>query len=252
MLTTWLNAVCSPVFLWSWIALAVVTSISLTRITAPYGRHGRAGWGPVISARAAWFWMEISALLGMALCAWVGGLRSPHAVLIAAIYGGHYVYRSLVYPLLTSRSAAPASVWVVGMAFVFNVFNSSILGGWIFVVGPEDVIGVADMVGCVLVFAGFTTHFWADATLRGLRKRNGPGYHIPSGGLYRFVSCPNYLGELTQWLGLALIMSSLAGWSFLIWSAANLMPRAVKHHAWYHARFKDYPPERKALVPGLL
>ena len=70
--------------------------------------------------------MEISALLGMGLCLWVGGLRSPHAALIGAIYGGHYVYRSLIYPLLSPSSAAPASVLVVALAFVFNVFNSSI------------------------------------------------------------------------------------------------------------------------------
>jgi len=252
MLSDWLHVVCSPVFLWSWIALAVVTSISLTRITAPYGRHGRPGWGPVLSARTAWFWMEISALLGLGLCIWLGGLRSPHAVLVASIYGSHYVYRSLIYPMLSPKSAAPASVWVVLMAFVFNIFNSSILGGWSFVVGPEDVIGAVDVLGVVLVVCGFVVHAQADATLRGLREQHGPGYHIPRGGLYRFVSCPNYLGELTQWLGLALIINALAGWSFLIWSAANLVPRAVKHHAWYKARFEDYPAERKAIVPGLL
>lgn len=252
MVVDWLNLVCSPAFLWSWIALAVVTSITLTRITAPYGRHGRPGWGPVVSARTAWFWMEISALLGLGLCLWVGGLRSPHAALIGAIYGGHYVYRSLIYPLLSPSSAAPASVWVVAMAFVFNVFNSSILGGWTFVVGPEQALGPVDLLGLGLVLLGFFIHARSDATLRGLREQYGPGYHIPRGGLYRFVSCPNYLGELTQWLGLALIMNALAGWSFLIWSAANLVPRAVKHHAWYKARFEDYPSERKAVFPGLL
>lgn len=238
--------------MWAWIALALVTAISLTRITAPYGRYGRPGWGPVIGARAAWFWMEISALLGLGLCVWVGGLRSPHAALVACIYGGHYVYRSLIYPRLSPQSAAPASVWVVVMAFVFNVFNSSILGGWTFVVGPEEVIGATDVFGVVLVFGGWVTHVQADAALRNLRRDHGPGYHIPRGGLYRYVSCPNYLGELTQWVGLALVIDALAGWTFVVWTAANLVPRALKHHAWYHARFEDYPKARKAIVPGLL
>lgn len=252
MLSSWLSLVCTPAFLWAWIGLAVVTAISLTRITAPYGRHGRPGWGPLVGARAAWFWMEISALIGFSLCIWVGGLRSPHALLIACVYGGHYVYRSLIYPLLTSSGAAPASVWVVVMAFVFNVINSSILGGWAFVVGPDTALDGVDILGLALVLAGFLSHVRADAMLRGLRQRLGPGYHIPHGGMYRFVSCPNYLGELIQWLGLALMMDALAGWSFFVWTAANLVPRAIKHHAWYRARFEDYPPHRKAILPGLL
>ncbi len=42
------------------------------------------------------------------------------------------------------------------------------------------------------------------------------------------------------------------GWSFAAWTAANLVPRAIAHHRWYRQRFPDYPPERKALIPGLL
>jgi hypothetical protein len=37
-----------------------------------------------------------------------------------------------------------------------------------------------------------------------------------------------------------------------VWTAANLVPRAVAHHRWYRERFADYPAERKALVPFLL
>jgi len=38
---------------WIEIALAVLTFVSLLFITAPYGRHARAGWGPTISAKLA-------------------------------------------------------------------------------------------------------------------------------------------------------------------------------------------------------
>ena len=88
--------------------------------------------------------------------------------------------------------------------------------------------------------------------LRQLRERNGPGYHLPTGFLYRYVSCPNYLGEVIEWCGFALMVGHLGGWSFAVWTMANLLPRAVKHHAWYRAQFDGYPPERKAVFPGLL
>ena len=40
--------------------------------------------------------------------------------------------------------------------------------------------------------------------------------------------------------------------SFAIWTAANLIPRAVSHHAWYRRTFPDYPANRRAVIPALL
>ena len=90
--------------------------------------------------------------------------------------------------------------------------------------------------------------------LRGGRR--GPllasgGYGIPHGGLYRWVSCPNYLGEMVIWVGWAIVTWSLAGLAFALWTVANLAPRAWSHHRWYQERFEDYPTERKALLPGV-
>ena len=51
---------------------------------------------------------------------------------------------------------------------------------------------------------------------------------------------------------LALISNqALAGWAFAVFTIANLAPRALTHHKWYRAQFPDYPPERRALIPGL-
>jgi len=85
-----------------------------------------------------------------------------------------------------------------------------------------------------------------------LRRDLGPGYHIPSGFMYRWVSCPNYLGEIMQWFGFALAVHALPVWSFVAWTIANLLPRAMRHHQWYRERFDDYPAGRKAILPGLL
>ena len=80
-----------------------------------------------------------------------------------------------------------------------------------------------------------------------------PGsYRIPRGGLFRWVSCPNYLGEIVEWCGWAIATWSPAGAMFAAWTIANLLPRALSNHRWCRARFPDYPSERKALIPGLL
>lgn len=73
-----------------------------------------------------------------------------------------------------------------------------------------------------------------------------------SGGAFRYVSCPNYLGELLEWFGWALATWSLGGLAFFTYTAANLVPRALSHHRWYRERFADYPAGRKAVIPGVL
>ncbi len=77
------------------------------------------------------------------------------------------------------------------------------------------------------------------------------GYHIPNGGLYKLVSCPNYLGETIEWTGYAITTHSLAGFAFAFYTFANLAPRAQHHHKWYKERFADYPANRKAYIPYL-
>ena len=45
------------------LALAALTFVGLRFVTAPYGRHGRGGWGPTVSARLGWLIMESPAPL---------------------------------------------------------------------------------------------------------------------------------------------------------------------------------------------
>jgi 3-oxo-5-alpha-steroid 4-dehydrogenase 1 len=96
---------------------------------------------------------------------------------------------------------------------------------------------------------GFCIHVLADRELRRVRRESAGRYGIPQGRLFRLVSCPNYMGELIEWSGWALATMSWPGLVFVLWSAANLVPRAIKHHAWYRATFADYPASRKAVVP---
>jgi len=72
------------------------------------------------------------------------------------------------------------------------------------------------------------------------------------GGLFRWVSCPNYLCEILGWAGFAICTWSLGSVFVLGITIANLVPRALSTHEWYRQRFADYPAERKALVPFIL
>ena len=77
------------------------------------------------------------------------------------------------------------------------------------------------------------------------------GYKIPQGGLYRYISCPNYIGEIVEWFGWALATRFCRGWLLRYGPSPTWLRRAWSHHRWYHEQFSDYPLERKALIPGI-
>lgn len=66
------------------------------------------------------------------------------------------------------------------------------------------------------------------------------------------MSSGNYLGELILWTGWAIMAWTAPGLIFVLFSIANLGPRAIATHKWYQQQFPDYPPNRKAIIPGVL
>ena len=240
-----------------WFAFAAMTFVSLKFITVPYGRHVRSGWGPAVPGRLGWFFMELPALIVAPLLI-VGGdvPLTATGIVFAALWGGHYVWRTLIYPRLMAGTPRPMPISIMMPAVVFNLGNGYLNGRWVGHFSGGYAAGwLADprfLIGVVVFVCGFAIHFQSDAILRGLRSGGETGYKIPRGGLYRWISCPNYFGEILEWTGWAIATWSVAGLSFAVWTAANLVPRAVQHHRWYREAFDDYPPERKAVVPGLL
>jgi 3-oxo-5-alpha-steroid 4-dehydrogenase 1 len=107
------------------------------------------------------------------------------------------------------------------------------------------------VIGTILFVTGFWVHFSSDRAIRNLRRDGFTGYWIPCGTWFDKVSNPNYLGEILQWVGWAILTWSWAGLAFALFTLCNLAPRAVANHRWYRQTFPDYPPGRKILCPGL-
>lgn len=141
-------------------------------------------------------------------------------------------------------------------AIFFNTVNGFINVYWLAHFAPEDKINLLSdarlFVGAVVFLAGFMINQYHDNMLINLRKGKNTGYQIPYGGLFKFVSCPNYLGEIISWLGFFIVTLSLPALAFLVWTMVNLIPRALDHHKWYSHEFPDYPANRKAVFPYLL
>ena len=79
-------------------------------------------------------------------------------------------------------------------------------------------------------------------------------YQIPHGGLFQLVAAPHYLGEIIEWTGFAVITASFPGTAFAVFTACNLVPRAVHHHRWNHQRWGETYRDlkRHAIFPFIL
>ena len=226
-------------------------------IDAPYGRHRRPGWGPTLDDTLGWVLMEGTSALTVATCFALGDRRTSRvAIAFLLLWEAHYVHRAFIFPFRRSGAPRRMPVVVAGMAVVFNLMNGYLNGRWLNTLSPPYPDGWLTeprfLVGALLFVVGFAVNLQSDEILRRLRGPGEAGYKIPTGGLYRWVSSPNYLGEIIEWSGFAVATWSLPGLAFAIWTAANLVPRALGHHRWYRAKFPGYPAARRALIPYLL
>ena len=242
---------------WAVFGLAAATFAILLRRKAPYGRHyAGGGWGPEVPNRTGWIAMELPAPLAFACVHAAGGNAvQPVPLILLGIWQCHYLNRTFVHPFRIRGGKGRMPVVVVASGFTFNLLNAYVNARFISHFGEYGAGWTADprfLAGSALFLAGLALNIHSDNILIRLRKPGGSGYSIPRGGAFRFVSCPNYLGELMEWAGWALATWSTAGLAFFAFTAANLVPRALAHHRWYRDRFEDYPAGRKALVPGLL
>jgi 3-oxo-5-alpha-steroid 4-dehydrogenase 1 len=238
------------------IATGAVVFISLFFIVAPYGRHSREGWGLMISNRLGWTLMESPSALGFAALYFSGShALEPAPLALAALWLAHYGHRTFIYPLRMTKRLKHMPAAVSAMAVVFNVINAYLNARWLSELGAYPASWLRDprfLCGAALFAFGMALNISSDNTLFRLRQPGDEGYRIPYGGGYRWVSTPNYLGELIEWGGFALATWSLAALAFFLFTFANLVPRAVAHHRWYRERFPDYPKERKAVIPFLV
>jgi 3-oxo-5-alpha-steroid 4-dehydrogenase 1 len=239
-----------------WFVLGAAVFVALFFVAAPYGRYIRRGWGRTIGNTAGWVLMEAPAPVVLAVCFITGGaaITAPSLVFLG-LWEAHYLHRAFIYPFSRRDSAVRMPLAVVSLGFLFNILNGYLNGRYLFhfsggyaagwLVDPRFIIGAA------LFVAGFVINRRADLALRELRRPGERTYRMTSRGFYRWISCPNYLGEIIIWAGWAMTTWSLPGLAFAFWTTANLLPRARAHHAWYRRQFPDYPPERKAILPGI-
>lgn len=120
---------------------------------------------------------------------------------------------------------------------------------------PAAALTYAGLAGFLISELGnFSIHL----NLRNLRP---PGTTIrkipvpdsnPLTSLFNYVSCPNYFYEVASWVSFSIMTQCLPS---LIFTGAGFYQMAVwalGKHRNYKKEFKDYPKQRKAIIPFVL
>lgn len=240
----------SPVF-FKWfligmMVLAVIIFVALYFVKAGYGMLINKSWGATISNKWAWMLMEAPVFIVMCIF-WVLSPRmwAITPLIFFLLFQTHYLQRSFIFPwLIKGNSKMPLSVMFMGI--FFNVANAYMQGAWIFFLAPDDLYTTAWLrspqfiVGTLLFLYGFVVNLRSDYIIRHLRKDGDTKHYLPQKGLFKYVTCANYYGELIEWAGFAILTWSLSGLVFFIWTFANLVPRA---HAIYNKYKVEFPIE---------
>jgi len=237
-----------------WASIGLASFILLQFVTAPYGRHVKSGWGPQISNKLGWILMEIPSFL-IILYFYLSSDQSLYASMLSILWLLHYFNRTFIYPLRIRTKGKKMPLIIVGSAIFFNCINAGLNGYFLANFEnytPESFYQLNFVFGILLFLIGLFINQKSDHILIHLRKPGETGYKVPQGFLFKYLSCPNLFGELTQWTGFALMAWNFPALTFLVWTFANLLPRALGHHQWYRKHFEDYPKNRKAVIPGIL
>lgn len=241
--------------------LAAVVFLCLYFIKAGYGMFRTSQWGWNIDNKLGWVLMEAPAFF-MLIAVWCASSPSARslcpALVLFLMFEVHYFQRSFVFPfLMQGKSRMPVTIMLMGV--VFNTINALLIGAYTFnganplyaSLNTEYLLQWNFILGLVVFCAGMIINWHSDHVIRHLRKPGDTRHYLPQRGMYRYVTSGNYFGELIEWTGFAIAAAHPAGWIFVVWTAANLVPRAHAIHKRYRQEFGEAVGNRKRIIPYL-
>jgi len=246
--------------------LAVVVFITLHFVEAGYGITFDKKWGFAINNKIAWFCMETPVFVLMIVLCVLSPRMAPFTLttsfvplLIFLFFQTHYIRRSFIFPfLLKGNSKMPLTVMLMGV--IFNCCNAFMQGGWLFFKAPASMYSIdwlwtpQFIIGVIVFFGGMAINIQSDKIIQDLRKPGDSKHHLPTKGLFRYVTGAHYFGEVIEWIGFAILTWSVPGVLFALWTFANLAPRANSIYKKYKKLFgEETIKERKLkrLIPRI-
>ena len=147
-------------------------------------------------------------------------------------------------------------VAIMSMGIVFNLLNGFMQGEWLFYLAPDGMYSAEWLsrpcfwIGVLIFLMGMVINWHSDHVIRSLRKPGDTKHYLPVRGMYKYVTSGNYFGEFLEWVGFAVLTASPAAWVFVLWTFANLAPRAHAIRNRYREEFgREAVGNRKRMIP---
>jgi hypothetical protein len=185
----------------------------------------------------------------VALWAEGGAPQTPYHFAVLGAFLFHYVRRILEILFVNSYSRPTPLRVPVTIALLYSGVATSCAFFQVRTLGqptsnPIFILGVLTFAfGEVL--NGY--HHWLLARLRPLGVRI---YVVPRHGLFGWVACPHYLGEILSFVGYAMMSDLLPVWGNAVVVTAYLGSRANSTLSWYRREMPLKIPSRwRRLIP---
>lgn len=224
------------------------SSISLSKFSSDGEINAQFGWSicygaPLVVYAVLWY------LSGMP--------QSIFQLVSLATYLGHFIKRIMEALFLHKYSKKMLLLPVIEIS-MFYCLGAVIQHYWcnIYTHGLfADKLSsnyMAIMVGILVYVIGESLNFYHHSILANLRPAGtSTGYAIPHAGLFHYVVCPHYLGELIAWYGMALAGQHLGMYLAWLVMVCYLCGRSHQTHLWYQKKIENFPKDRRNIFPGI-
>ncbi|CAI7738057.1 unnamed protein product [Closterium sp. NIES-54] len=121
-------------------------------------------------------------------------------------------------------------------------------------VAPCSAVPTVNLMplGLLLFLVGMAGNLYHHWLLTRLRSDGSHEYRVPHGGLFHWVTCPHYLFECIDFLGVALMSQTTLGVAEFFFTFFYLCGRSIATRRWYRKKMDDYPASRWAIIPLVL
>lgn len=236
---------------------SILTFISLFFIPAHYGKfYDEKKSLFAVSNRIGWFIEEVPNVL-ITLYYLFNYMNNDKVnyinILMISFFFVHYLHRTFIFPFkIANTKKMPFEILIMGCLFCTINALMQTRSVFLFCNYSWETLNIPMFfIGLCLFFLGMYINIYHDYLMISMKK-NSNGYIIPHGFLFTYISCPNYLGEIIEWIGFAMITQTFSGLTFPIFTFSNLFPRAIQSHKWYKSKFENYPKNRKAIIPYVI
>ncbi|ORX53996.1 hypothetical protein DM01DRAFT_1305444 [Hesseltinella vesiculosa] len=176
----------------------------------------------------------------------------PHVQFLSLFTFLHFTKR--IYEVLFVHRYSGKSVLADALVISSSYLSFTVIQWHFATLVPASSVDRPQLVlGAILFFIGEGINLYHHSLLSQLRRGGSKDYKIPRRGLFKYVWCPHYLGEIISFMAMTLLSQHAIVFVYELMAAAYLGVRAKQTQRWYKQRFQLSPTDqaKACLIPGV-